>query len=69
MKNKLILVALGAGFLMACASPEQRAKKESDTTAANYKDSAGMDTTGIKNSIADTTKATRRDAEPDPGIP
>ncbi|MBB2148011.1 hypothetical protein [Pedobacter gandavensis] len=69
MKNKLILVALGAGFLMACGSPEQHAKKEADTNAANYTDSSGMDTTGIKNSIADTTDAAERAAEPDPGTP
>lgn len=67
MKNKLVLIAIGAGFLMACASPEQRAKKDVDSNAANYTDSSGMDTTGTKNSIADTTNATKRRESPDPG--
>jgi hypothetical protein len=45
MKLKTIITILGLTSLMACASPEQRANEQIDTTTITPSDTAGKDTT------------------------
>jgi hypothetical protein len=44
MKNKIIIIATASVMLLACASPEERATKQIDTTENSSVDSAGFDT-------------------------
>jgi ABC-type glycerol-3-phosphate transport system substrate-binding protein len=44
MKNRLFMVATASALLLACASPEERATDQIDTTENSSADSAGFDT-------------------------
>jgi len=63
MKNKQILLALGATFLMACASQEERSTEKVDTNITNYSDTTGIDTNKI-----DTSNTTEQKSTKDPGL-
>lgn len=72
MKNGLSLVAIVAMFLFACASPEQRASKSTDSNKSGISDTVGMDTntrtTTTPNAKTDTSNTTEQKATPDPEL-
>jgi len=44
MKTKHLILLLFTAVFASCASPEQRASKETDTNTIKYKDTTGTDT-------------------------
>lgn len=72
MKNGLSLVAVLAMFLFACASPEQRAAKSTDSNKSGISDTVGIDTNTRTNTSpsakTDTSNTTEQKTTPDPEL-
>lgn len=75
MKNGLRLIAIVATFLLACASPEQRTAKSTDSNKSDHSDTVGIDTNTRTNTSpsassarTDTSNTTEQKATADPGL-